>query len=300
MLNNINNFFNLFKTRRIKKNLAPNDIIPVGVRDVTNRSDYQPSGILAIDLINQIGVGGVVLSTTGTTGPATLVGFNLNVPQYQGQLSVTALGTSGSATLVGNTLNVPQYQGQITLTTSGTSGPASLVGNTLNVPQYDSTRNVSCKINIDGTAGLSNTANGVEFLVAYNNTVYNEDPATFAVSGSKIQVLTTGKYLVLARYSSYDMADPINDFMRIAITLDGAPATLGTKLEYLNQGLIGTTFNGEATKNGTAVIDVTAGQYVGITAYHTGANGGPFGNDGYPVFDNSFFNQPYLQIVKLT
>jgi hypothetical protein len=299
MLNNINNFFNLFKTRRVKKTLAPNDIIPVGVRDVTNRSDYQPSGILAIDLINQIGVGGVVLSTAGITGPATLVGFNLNIPQYQGQLTITTTGTSGTCTLVGNTLNVPQYQGQITLTTTGTSGPSTLVGNTLNIPQYDSTKNVSCKININGTSGLSNTTNGVEFLAPYNTLVYNEDPAIFAVNGSKIQVLSSGQYMILARYSSYDMVDANNDFMRIAVTLDGSPVTLGTKLEYLNQGLIGTTINGEATKNGTVVIGVSAGQYVGITAYHTGANGGD-GNQGYPVFDNSFFNQPYLQIVKLT
>jgi hypothetical protein len=298
MLNNINNFFNLFKTKKIKKNLAPNDVIPVGVRDTSNRSDYQPSGILFSDLLAQIGVGGMSLTVIGNSGAASLAAGVLNIPQYQGQLTISALGTSGSCTLVGNTLNVPQYQGQITLTTTGTSGACTLVGNTLNVPKYQ--QNVSCKININGTSGLSNTANGVEFLAAYNTLVYNEDPTIFAPNGSKIQVLLSGKYMVIARYSSYDMADPTNDFMRIAVTLDGAPATLGTKLEYLNQGLIGTTINGEATKNGTTIIDVTAGQYVGITAYHTGANGGGGAGTGYPVFDNTFFNQPYLQIIKLT
>ena len=54
MLNNINNFFNLFKTKRVKKTLAPNDIIPIGVRDTTNRSDYQPAAIQYRDLLNQL------------------------------------------------------------------------------------------------------------------------------------------------------------------------------------------------------------------------------------------------------
>lgn len=70
MLNNINNFFNLFRTKRVKKTLAPNDIIPVGVRDVTNRSDYQPSGILFKDLEDQLAVSGI----PGPQGPAGAVG----------------------------------------------------------------------------------------------------------------------------------------------------------------------------------------------------------------------------------
>jgi len=59
MLNNINNFFNLFRTKKIKKTLAPSDIVPVGVRDTSNRSDYQPAGIFFKDLQAQINSGGV-------------------------------------------------------------------------------------------------------------------------------------------------------------------------------------------------------------------------------------------------
>jgi hypothetical protein len=74
------------------------------------------------------------LTTTGTSGPATLVGNNLNVPNYG--INLTTTGTSGPATLAGNTLNVPQYQSQLSLTTTGTSGPATLVGSNLNIPNY--------------------------------------------------------------------------------------------------------------------------------------------------------------------
>jgi uncharacterized protein (TIGR02145 family) len=80
MLNNINNFFNLFRTKKIKKTLAPNDIIPVGVRDTSNRSDYQPAGILFKDLEAQIGGGGTseilvngILSNSIQIGPSSLV-----------------------------------------------------------------------------------------------------------------------------------------------------------------------------------------------------------------------------------
>lgn len=46
------------------------------------------------------------LTTTGTTGAATLTGAVLNIPVYQGALTLTTSG-SGAATLVANTLNIP-------------------------------------------------------------------------------------------------------------------------------------------------------------------------------------------------
>ena len=80
--------------------------------------------------------GALSLSTAGTSGASTLVGDTLTIPTYQGQISLTTSGTSGASTFAANTLNIPQYQGALTLTTSGTSGAATLVGNTLNIPQY--------------------------------------------------------------------------------------------------------------------------------------------------------------------
>lgn len=73
MLNNINNFFNLFRTKKIKKTLAPNDVIPVGVRDTSNRSDYQPAGIFFKDLEDQLAVAGPP-GPAGPQGPAGAVG----------------------------------------------------------------------------------------------------------------------------------------------------------------------------------------------------------------------------------
>ena len=80
--------------------------------------------------------GALSLSTAGTSGASTLVGDTLTIPTYQGQISLTTTGTSGASTFAANTLNIPQYQGALTLTTTGTSGAATLVGTTLNIPQY--------------------------------------------------------------------------------------------------------------------------------------------------------------------
>lgn len=158
----------------------------------------------------------------------------------------------------------------------------------------------SCKIEIKGTGGLSNTQNGVDFLVLYNNVEWNESLNDFTPTGSKIRINTSGKYLVLARFSSYDMTSPLTDFMRIGVTKSNFSTNIGNKIEYLDQGIIQTGINGEATKAGSGVFEFKSGDFVGIVAFHTGATGGPFGNEGYPVFDNSFFNQPYLEIVKLS
>jgi hypothetical protein len=54
----------------------------------------------------------------------------------QGTITLTTTGTSGAATLSSGTLNIPQYQRAITLTTTGTSGAATFSGGTLNIPQY--------------------------------------------------------------------------------------------------------------------------------------------------------------------
>ncbi len=110
----------------------------------------------------------ITLTTTGTSGAATLVGSTLNIPQYQSVLTnpVTGTGTTNeiaywtSSSAIGSltTTTYPSLtelsyvkgvtsaiqtqldgkQGTITLTTTGSSGAATLVGNTLNIPQYSS------------------------------------------------------------------------------------------------------------------------------------------------------------------
>jgi hypothetical protein len=138
------------------------------------------------------------------------------------------------------------------------------------------------------------------FLVLYNNTVYNSSPLDFVVSNSKIQIVNSGRYMIMARYSSYDMTDG-TDFLRIGVisATTSSNGDLGSKIEYLDKGYIGTTVNGEASKSGSMVYVASGGEWIGILGFHGGASGGGGGNQGYPVFDNSFYNQPYLEIIKI-
>lgn len=158
----------------------------------------------------------------------------------------------------------------------------------------------SCRININGTTGLSNTNNGVNFLVLFNNIVYNTSPSDFIVSNSKIQIVNSGRYMIIGRYSSYDMTVNTN-FLRVGVltSTTSSNGDLGTTIEYLDAGFIGTTFNGEASKGGTMIFNASGGEWIGLNALHSGASGGGGGNQGYPVFDNSEFNQPYLEIIKI-
>lgn len=110
----------------------------------------------------------LTLTTTGTSGAATLVGATLNIPQYQAVLtnpvtgtgtanqiaywtSTSAIGALSTATYPSLTelsyvkgvtsaiqTQIDSKQATLTLTTTGTSGAATLVGATLNIPQYQS------------------------------------------------------------------------------------------------------------------------------------------------------------------
>jgi hypothetical protein len=73
-------------------------------------------------------------STTGSAGQVLVSQGSSILDWGNGFTSLTTTGTSGVATLAGGALNVPNYT--ISLTTTGTSGAATLTGGTLNIPQY--------------------------------------------------------------------------------------------------------------------------------------------------------------------
>lgn len=111
MLNNISNFFNLFKTKKIKKTLAPNDIIPIGVRDTTNRADYQASGITYKDFAAQVGglqtvsVDGITIFGNGTPG-SPLYTSPVNLYNSNGTITSTNRNVNGNGN---NTLTFQSF-----------------------------------------------------------------------------------------------------------------------------------------------------------------------------------------------
>jgi hypothetical protein len=133
MLNNINNFFNLFRTKKIKKTLAPNDVIPVGVRDTSNRSDYQPAGIFFKDLEDQLAVAGPP-GPAGPQGPAGAVG-----PQgIQGLVGATGPVGAAGLNFVGTWSSATAYTSTDVVFYNGSSYVCSnAVGPIATTPDVD-------------------------------------------------------------------------------------------------------------------------------------------------------------------
>jgi hypothetical protein len=151
----------------------------------------------------------ITLTTTGSSGAATLVGATLNIPQYTDQFTGTVtsvaaltLGTTGTdlSSTVANgtttpviTLNVPTAsatnrgalssgdwttfngkQNAITLTTTGTSGAATFASNILNIPQYTD-QYTGTVTSVDLTAGTGISVSGGPIITSGSITVNNTD-----------------------------------------------------------------------------------------------------------------------------
>jgi len=68
MLNNITNFFNLIRGRKIKAIPSDSDLIPLGTRDSRYDGSYQPTGITVEDFVQAVGEPSVVF-TEGVVDP---------------------------------------------------------------------------------------------------------------------------------------------------------------------------------------------------------------------------------------
>jgi hypothetical protein len=162
MQNNISNFFNLVKGGRVKKTLAPNDMIAIGVRNPVTQSDFQPAAIFFKDLEAQIG-GGVTLTTTGTSGVSTLTGTVLNIPNYTstGVASVTGLDTDNTDPL--NPIVQISVDGT-TITGDGTPGNP-LIGSGGSLPPWVETNATDLTLWTNGQGNIiTNTSYGDEAL----------------------------------------------------------------------------------------------------------------------------------------
>ena len=169
----------------------------------------------------------------------------------------------------------------------------------------------ACRIVISGTSGIVNTNNATDFLVPYNTVDVNTDPTIFNpnVTGGtgnqgKIQVLQSGRYYFTVRYSSFDLAQTglptVNGtvFLRITASKDTSPTGTTGGICVLDQSIVGTSVNGEATVVGGGIIDLAANDYLGVIGFHTGATGGS-GSQGFPVTNNTFLNEPSFWMVKI-
>ena len=165
----------------------------------------------------------ISLTTTGSSGPATLTGGVLNIPQYTGTSYITSLtttGSSGAATVVSGVLNIPQYTGSsLTLTTTGTSGAATYSGGTLNIPQYTGT---VASITTTGTSGPATLLSGVLNIPQYSGTSYITSLTTTGSSGA---ASVTSGVLNIPQYTGGGGSGTVNSGTQYSPTYYAATGT---------------------------------------------------------------------------
>ena len=249
------------------------------VNSITGSVSVQPKGGLVITEVSNVlfldasNVGQFrSLTTTGTTGLATLTGGVLNIPDYANALgvkeinsiegnvtlsgkggivitevgsiifvdgtnagqfdSLTTIGNNGSATLTGGILNVPQYQRGITVTTGG-SGAASLVGAQLNIP-YEPISLTT--IGNNGPASLSgNNLNVPQY----------QREITVTTGGSGASSLV-GAQLNIPYYNAYNTGAPVN-----VVALSGGSSTIPAGVNGITTNIYSATWSGG---NGTYIL----------------------------------------------
>ena len=106
--------------------------------DWTTFNNKQSSLTFSSPLVNTSGTVSIPVATTSVNGYLSSTDWT-TFNNKQGAITLTTTGTSGAATLVGNTLNIPQYSGgggSITLSAIGSTpnaNAATLTGSALNL-----------------------------------------------------------------------------------------------------------------------------------------------------------------------
>jgi len=140
------------------------------------------------------------LTTTNTSGVATLTSGTLNVPNYT--ISLTTTGTSGAATLTSGTLNIPQYLGvpvgndtEIQFNDGGAFGASSSLtwdGSLLSASALTTTGAIQNeKVNISGNTIGPSAGNTTEGVVSTSHKVVKNTAETNPVDLSSSYFDTT-------------------------------------------------------------------------------------------------------------
>ena len=176
----------------------------------------------------------------------------------------------------------PTIKASVALSGTPTAPTATAGDNTTQIATTQFVQSAIPKANffatIDGTSGLFNTNNNTEYVMPWNTLVHNTDTSVIQSPGNNnvliIPGVTSGAgewYLFEMRYTSFDITNP-DAFMRISIRDSSSPILSpggGTLRRVLAQGYTGTTVSGEASMQGSCVLNVTAQTYFVFTFLHT-------------------------------
>ena len=240
----------------------------------------------------------VGLTTTGTSGAATLAGGVLNVPNYSsnpGSGTVTSVGVSmpsaftvsnspitseGTIAISGAGTGAQYVNGlgalaalntiptNINLTTTGTSGAATLLNNNLNIPQY-----VTSAAGSNGDVQFNN--NGA--FAAESQFNYNTGTNTLTVTGTPQQpslrlasefFSLPGSNIILSEIESYYSAGTIGKMVFISDAAFVSGSSYPTRLELQTTSAGNTDATTKATLHADGKLNLGnygSGTFAGIS-----------------------------------
>jgi hypothetical protein len=226
------------------------------------------------------------LTTTGSSGSATLIANTLNIPTYTlaglGGISLTSLSSTATGLTYSNTTGVfsltsgyvipttteetnwnTAYTNRITsLTTTGTSGAATLIGNTLNIPNYAITSGTVTSVDMTVPTGLSISGNPITSSGTFALTYTAGYSIPTNASQTNWDTAYTNRITSLTTTGASGSATLIGNVLNIpTYTLSGLG---GITLSDLSSTATGLTYN-----NTTGVFSLTSGYVIPTTTEET-------------------------------
>lgn len=226
------------------------------------------------------------LTTTGTSGASLLSaipgGYILNIPVYQGALTLTTTG-SGAATLVGNTLNIPTPTSS---TAAGSTGEVQYNGGSgafaasPNLFWAAGTNRLGIGTNapnqtleVSGAMRLTGTAGTADFMLG-RSSAGDVSTVTLGTTGTSGAATLSANVLNIPQYQG-----------AVSLTTSGTSGASTFAANVLNipqyQGAL------TLTTTGTSGAATLVGNTLNIPQYSGGGGGTPAGNAGEVQFNST-------------
>ena len=259
--------------------------------NVTDRKLYTLDASNNIVLLSS---GEITLTTTGTSGAATLVSNALNIPIYgDGTVkSVSVATANGFAGTVATSTTTPaitlttsvtgiikgnsgglfaatagsDYQAPVSLTTLNTSGAATFASNILNIPQYQGV----VTLTTTGTTGAATFASNTLNIPQYQGSI------TLTTTGTTGVATLVGNTLNIPTYSTYTAATPSAIGAVYGSTGTGATANtaLGNTVAVNSTATSSVGIGVAATVSASVASATAVGANTSVTASNGTAIGG--------------------------
>lgn len=210
-------------------------LIGTGLVNTSNTISVDP--VQAITRISTLTTDGLIKTTSGNGTLAIATAGT----DYQSPITLTTTGTSGAATLIGNTLNIPQYTGGsgtvTTVSVVSANGFGGTVSNHTTTPAITLTTSVTGILKGDGT-GVSAAVAGTDFqipITVSNGMSYSSGAVTLGGSLTGNTTITGGTYY-MAFLGSIGTINQSNTPFSAASTI----TTTGTETaQYIMSGVSG-------------------------------------------------------------